>query len=67
MHPQPGKPRPPTIEHSLLLDEMRAARAFGMGAYLNAPRELQALMVGTQMADSAISSFRQWDMTDHDK
>lgn len=62
MHPQIGKPSPPLIEHSLLLDEMRAARAFGMDAYLNASRELQALMVATQMADAAINAFRQWDM-----
>lgn len=60
MHPQIGKPIPPRIEHNLLLDQMRAARAYV--SYWNEPREMQALMVASMLADTTINAFRAYDM-----
>lgn len=52
----------PDIQHNLLLSELRAMKEYGGAFYLNAGRELQALMVAQLRADAAINAFRAWDM-----
>jgi hypothetical protein len=65
LRPQVGHPRIAT--EGLLLDEMRAARAYGYEAYWSADQGMKALMVAQLWVDTALEAMRLHDLREHGK
>ena len=51
----------PIITYNTLLDEFIAAKAFGVEAYFNAPREWRMLMFGAQRTLDVIQTLTAYD------